>query len=601
MHDLLPTTKEEMSKRGWDSLDIIIVTGDAYVDHPSYGAGLISRVLEAEGYKVGVIAQPNLKDPDDLKRMGRPRLFFGVTAGNLDSMIANYTANKKFRSEDEYSPGGIKGLRPDRATLIYTNRIKQAFDNMPVIIGGMEAGMRRLAHYDYWSDTVRRSILLDSKADILVYGMGEEQVLEIARRLNDGGDIKGLNDIRGTVIVRNSIDAFKGAVEIPSFEEVACDKDKFNEAFRLAYPEDDPIRGRAIIQRHARRFVIQLPRARPLSQSQMDRIYELPFARASYPGYKKDGGVPGFDTVKHSVISHRGCPGECSFCCLYAHQGRIVQSRSVGSILRELEAIASQPDFNGTITDIGGPAANLYEAHCGLWKGEGACKFRRCLFPERCKNLKLGYSMMIELWKRASLIKGIKHIFVGSGVRYDLLNDKESDEFLKHLCASHVSGQLKVAPEHSEPHMLEAMRKPRFGAYELFVRRFEAVNKALGKKQFLVNYFISGHPGATTEDALNLSLKLKKMHVYPEQIQDYIPLPMTASGAMYYTGRDPFSGRRIYVEKSPRARRLQRALIQYKNGDNKRYVLEALKRLRLMDLMKEFYPRGAKPRPLERG
>lgn len=589
MNDLLPTTKVEMSKRGWNSLDIIIVTGDAYVDHPSYGAAVISRVLEAEGYKVGVIAQPDLNDPDDLKRMGKPRLFFGVTAGNLDSMIANYTANKKFRSGDEYSPGGIKGLRPDRATLIYTNRLKQAFDNVPVVIGGIEAGMRRLAHYDYWSDTVRRSILLDSKADILVYGMGEDQAIEIARRLKDGEDIKDLSDIRGTVIVRNCIDTLKDAVEIPSFEEVVCDKNKFNEAFRLAYTEQDPVRGRAIMQRHARRFVIQLPPARPLSQSRMDRIYELPFARAPHPEYRKEGGVPGFDTVKHSVISHRGCPGECSFCSLYAHQGRIVQSRSAGSILRELEAMASQPDFNGTITDIGGPTANMYEAHCELWKGKGACRLRRCLFPDRCKNLKLRPSRTIDLWKRASLIKGIKHIFVGSGVRYDLLNDKESDEFLKHLCASHVSGQLKVAPEHTEPHILEAMGKPRFGAYKLFIHRFDAVNKALKKKQFLVNYFISGHPGATTEDALKLSLKLKKMRIYPEQIQDYIPLPMTASGAMYYTGKDPFSGRRIYVEKSPRARRLQRALIQYKNDDNKRYVIEALRLLGRMDLMNEFY------------
>ncbi|MBU0895177.1 MAG: YgiQ family radical SAM protein [Candidatus Omnitrophica bacterium] len=590
MNDLLPTTKVEMSKRGWSSLDIIIVTGDAYVDHPSYGAAVISRVLEAEGYKVGVIAQPDLNDPDDLKRMGKPRLFFGVTAGNLDSMIANYTANKKFRSGDEYSPGGIKGLRPDRATLIYTNKLKQAFDNVPVVIGGIEAGMRRLAHYDYWSDTVRRSILLDSKADILVYGMGEEQIVEIARHLKNGRDIKDLNDIRGTVIVRNCIDAFKSAVEIPSFEEVACDKDKFNEAFRLAYPEAaNPVHGRVIIQRHARRFVIQLPPTRPLSQSRMDSIYELPFARSPHPGYRKAGGVPGFDTVKHSVITHRGCPGECSFCSLYAHQGRIVQSRSAGSILRELEAMASQPDFNGTITDIGGPTANMYEAHCELWKGKGACRLRRCLFPDRCKNLKLRPSRTIDLWKRASLIKGIKHIFVGSGVRYDLLNDKESDEFLKHLCASHVSGQLKVAPEHTEPHILDAMGKPRFGAYELFIHRFDAVNKALKKKQFLVNYFISGHPGATTEDALKLSLKLKKMRIYPEQIQDYIPLPMTASGAMYYTGKDPFSGRRIYVEKSPRARRLQRALIQYKNDDNKRYVIEALRLLGRMDLMNEFY------------
>ncbi|MFH1190404.1 MAG: YgiQ family radical SAM protein [Candidatus Omnitrophota bacterium] len=590
MSDLLPTTKEEMSEKGWNALDVIIVTGDAYVDHPSYGAALVARVLEAEGYRIGIIAQPDLKDPGALRRMGRPKLFFGVTAGNLDPMIANYTANKKPRSEDEYSPGGRKGLRPDRATLHYTNAVKRAFPGIPVVIGGMEASMRRLAHYDYWSDTVRRSILLDSKADILVYGMGERQVIEIAGRLKDGGDIKSFDDIRGTVIVRNDAGPFKDAVPMPSFEEVSSDKNKFNEAFRVAYREQDPVHGRTIIQPHARRFIVQLPGAKPLSQREMDRIYELPFARTPHPAYKRYGGVPGFDTVKNSIISHRGCPGECSFCSLYAHQGRIVQSRSAGSILKELESIASRPGFNGTITDIGGPTANLYEAHCERWEGEGACKDRRCIFPQKCGNLKLGYSKTIELWRRAGSIGGVKHIFVGSGVRYDLLNDKESDEFLKHLCANHVSGQLKAAPEHSEPHLLDAMRKPRFGAYELFVRRFEEASRRLGRKQFIVNYFISAHPGATLEDALRLSLKLKKMGIYPEQIQDYIPLPMTASGAMYYTGKDPFSGGHLYVERSLRARKLQRALIQYKDSDNKRYVIEALRRLSKMELMREFYP-----------
>ncbi|MCX5678151.1 MAG: YgiQ family radical SAM protein [Candidatus Omnitrophica bacterium] len=589
MSDFLPMTKEEMSALGWSYLDIIIVTGDAYVDHPSYGGAVIGRVLESEGYKVGIIAQPDLKNPDSLKRMGRPRLFFGVTAGNLDSMIANYTANKKFRSEDEYSPGGKTDLRPDRATLIYTNKIRQAFGNIPIVIGGIEASMRRLAHYDYWSDTLRRSILLDSKADILVYGMGEVQIAEIARRLRDGERIKDLNDIRGTVIVRNSIDNFNDAVSIPSFEEASYSKDKFNEAFRLAYMEQDPLRGRTIIQRHAARFVIQLPCAKPLSTKEMDRIYKLPFARSPHPSYKKAGGVPGFETVKYSIISHRGCPGECSFCSLYAHQGRIIQSRSAESILKEIKTLASQPDFNGTITDIGGATANLYEAHCDLWKNKGACKDRRCLFPAKCKNLKLGYSKMIELWKHAGSIERVKHIFVGSGVRYDLLNDNESDEYLRELCAHHVSGQLKVAPEHGQAHVLDLMRKPRFSVYEHFVQRFDAVNKKLNKKQFLVNYIIVGHPGARLEDSLNLSLELKKMHVYPEQIQDFIPLPMTASGAMFYTGKDPFTRQDVYVAKNLREKKLQRALIQFKNPGNKRYVIEALKSLGKMNIIKEFY------------
>ncbi|MBN2452913.1 MAG: YgiQ family radical SAM protein [Candidatus Omnitrophica bacterium] len=589
MSDLLPTTREEAFARGWDELDVIIVTGDAYVDHPSYGAAIIGRVLEAEGLKVGVIAQPDANKLDDFKKLGRPKLFFGVTAGNLDSMVANYTANRKPRSHDEYSPGGKALLRPDRATLIYTNKIRQAFGNVPVVIGGMEASMRRLAHYDYWSDTVRRSILMDSKADILVYGMGESQIIEIALRLGNGENVKDLIDVRGTVIIRNSADAFGDAVPIPSYEEVRSNAASFNEAFRLAYDEQDPVRGRAVIQRHAERFVIQLPCAKPLSTKEMDRIYGLPYTRKPNAGYAKFGGIPGFETVKNSIISHRGCPGECSFCSLYAHQGRIVQSRSAASILKEIGAIASEPGFNGTITDIGGPTANLYEAHCENWQGKGACKGRRCLVPERCVNLKPGYRRTVDLWRRAMKIPRVKHVFVGSGVRYDLLDDKHSDEYLKELCGHHISGRLKVAPEHSEAHVLELMRKPAFRVYEGFVRHFEAVNKSLRKKQFLVNYFIVGHPGTTLEDALNLALKLKKMHINPEQIQDYIPLPMTASGAMYHTGIDPFSGRHVYNAKNLRQRRLQRALIQFKNPDNRRYVLEALKSLGKMGLAKEFY------------
>ncbi len=589
MNELLPTTKSEMTERGWDRLDVILVTGDAYVDHPSYGAALIGRVLESKGFRVGIIAQPDTDNVNDFQRLGEPRLFFGVTAGNLDSMVANYTANKKLRSDDEYSPGGKAGIRPDRATLIYTNRIKQAFSRVPIVIGGIEASMRRLAHYDYWSDTVRRSILLDSKADILVYGMGEKQITEIANRLSSGENVTDLNDIRGTVIIRNEAGKLKDALILPSFEVIEHDKSKFNEALRLSYKENDPIRGRALIQPHAKRFIIQLPPAIPLSKREMDAVYGLPYSRRYHPSYAKAGGVPGLESVKFSVISHRGCPGECSFCSLYTHQGRIIQSRSAHSILEEIGQIASQPDFNGTITDIGGPTANLYEAHCELWDGKGACKDRRCLFPEKCKSLKLGYSETTTLWRNAMKISGVKHIFIGSGLRYDLLNGRESEGYLKDLCEYHISGQLKVAPEHCQPHVLNLMRKPQFTVYESFVNNFNKVNTQLKKKQFIVNYFIIGHPGTTLEDSLALSLKLKKMHIHPEQIQDFIPLPMTVSGAMYHTEMDPFTGNKVYVAKNPRDRKLQRSLIQFKNPDNKRYVIEALRRLNKMSLMKEFY------------
>lgn len=589
MSNFLPMTRQELNDRGWQELDIIIVTGDAYVDHPSYGAAVIGRVLEAAGFKVGIIAQPDPSNPDDFKRLGRPRLFFGVTAGNLDSMLANYTANKKPRSDDEYSPGGKAGRRPDRATFIYINKLKQFFSNVPIVIGGMEASMRRFAHYDYWSDTVRRSILLDSKADMLVYGMGESQITEIARRLDEGESIKNLDSVRGTVIIRNSLAGITNYLMIPSYDTVAADKAAFNAAFVQIYRELDPIRGQTIVQPHAERFIIQLPPAMPLSSDEMDRIYDLPFTRKPHPSYKNIGTIPGLETVKFSVISHRGCAGECSFCSLYAHQGRIIQSRSAQSILREISSLAAEPDFKGTITDIGGPTANLYEAHCAKWKDYGACRDRRCLVPEECKNLKLGYRKTLDLWKQAALIPRVKHIFIGSGLRYDLLTHPSSAEYLKELCKNHISGRLKVAPEHTETHVLKLMQKPAFRLYEEFVGRFDVVNKELRKEQFLVNYLIVGHPGTTLQDALNMALQLKKMHINPEQIQDYIPLPMTVSCAMYHTEMDPFSGERVYVARNIREKKLQRALIQYKNPDNKRYVIEALRNLKKTDLLKEFY------------
>jgi uncharacterized radical SAM protein YgiQ len=575
-----------MRSRGWDELDIILVTGDAYVDHPSYGAALIGRVLESASFKVGIMAQPDWRNLDAFKALGRPKLFFGVTAGNLDSMVANYTANKKVRNIDDYSPGGKSHLRPDRACIMYANKLQQAYKGVPIVLGGMEASMRRLAHYDYWSDKVRRSLLLDAKCDILVYGMGEKQMLEIARRLQGGEDIHSLDNIRGTVVARKDMNAVKNYVSIPSFEEVSSDNNKFNKAFMDIYSEADPVRGRTIAQKHTDRFVIQYPPALPMTTEELDKVYALGFVRDWHTSYNKSGGIPGFEMVRNSITSHRGCVGGCSFCSLYLHQGRIVQSRSIESILEEIELISHDKKFKGTITDIGGPTANMYMAKCHAWEDKGACRQKRCLVPEICKNFKTGYEHSLNLWKRIRAIPRVKHVFVGSGVRYDLLTESYSDEYLNELCAHHVSGQLKAAPEHCVGHVLDLMNKPRFDAYEKFTDRFEKVNRKLNKKQFLVNYFIVGHPGARLEDALQLALYLAKRHINPEQVQDFIPLPMTLSGAMYYTQQDPFTGKNIYVAKYPHERMMQRALLQYKNPQNRQHILKALKILNKEGLKK---------------
>lgn len=588
MKQFLPISKEDLKSRGWNDLDIIIVTGDAYVDHPSYGAAIIGRVLEDAGYKVGVIAQPDYRHIDDFKKLGRPKLFFAVTAGNLDSMVANYTANKKVRNTDDYSPGGRAGLRPDRACIAYSNKLQQAFKDVPIVLGGMEASMRRSAHYDYWSDKVRRSVLLDAKADILVYGMGERQVLEIALRMKKGERIDSLDDIRGTVVARKGLNNIKDYILVPSFEEVVKDKGRFNEAFRIIYAESDPVRGKAVVQKHGDRFIIQYPPALPLTTEEMDRIYLLPFIRDWHPSYEKCGGVPGLETVRNSIISHRGCAGGCSFCSLYLHQGRIVQSRSIESIANEIKMLAQDRTFKGTITDIGGPTANMYMAECPLWKSAGACRDKKCLMPNKCKNLQLGYTYSIKLWRELKDIPNLKHVFIGSGVRYDLLTESFADDYLRELCAHHISGQLKIAPEHCVDSVLELMNKPKFSVYEKFMDKFENVNRKLDKKQYLVNYFIAGHPGARLEDALELAVYLVNKHIHPEQVQDFIPLPMTVSGAMYHTEADPFTGSAVYVAKKPSERMMQRALLQYKNPRNRPYIRKALKMLGKEGLKKLF-------------
>ncbi len=558
----LPISKQDMAARGWSECDIILVTGDAYVDHPSYGAAIIGRVLESAGYKVGIVAQPDWKNSKDFLALGRPRLFFGITAGNLDSMVSNFTASKKPRRMDGYAPGGMSGLRPNRATIVYANKVKELFPGIPVVIGGVEASLRRLAHFDYWEESIRRSMLVDAKADILVYGMGETQILEIARRLRDGEDIKKIQNIRGTVIVRSSLEGFEDAVRLPSYEEASTDEDKFNEAFRNEYCESDPVRGRIVAQKHGTRFVVQEPPPLALEAAELDRFYALPFARAWHPVYDKLGGVPGFETVRFSITSHRGCAGECNFCSLFAHQGRMIQSRSKGSILEEIRKIAANKEFKGTITDIGGPTANLYGAHCEQWEHSGACKEKQCMMPAKCKSLKLGYEKSMELWKEVLAVPKVKHLFIQSGLRYDLLIEKGSDAYLEALCRNHVSGQLKVAPEHASPVVLKIMNKPSIDVYEQFAERFKAMNRKVGKEQYLVNYFISAHPGCSEEDARELADYLSGHGMHPEQVQDFMPLPMTVSTCMYCTGKDPFTGEKVFTVKSYKERQLQREMIQ---------------------------------------
>ena len=562
MNSFLPISKEDLRERGWDELDIILITGDAYVDHPSFGAAVIGRVLEGAGFKVGIISQPDWKTSDDFLKLGKPKLFFGITAGNLDSILANYTINRSKRKQDDYSPGGKIGMRPNRATIVYANKARELFPDTPIILGGIEASLRRLAHYDFWSDAVRRSVLLDAKADLLVYGMGEKQIVEIAKHLEKGEGVKSLDNIRGTVIIRKAIDDLKYYVEASSFEDVEKDKDKFNEAFKLFYLESDPFRGKTVVQRHGDRFVVQFPPERPLTQRELDNVYSLDYARLPHSVYDREGGVPGFETVKNSIISHRGCSGECSFCSLGLHQGRIIQSRNRESIVKEIEILTKQDYFKGTITDIGGPTANLYSAHCESWEKRGACKDKKCLMPSKCQNLKLGYDETLSLWDRVKKIKGVKHIFISSGLRYDLLTDKYSERYLKALCREHVSGYLKVAPEHTADKVLALMNKPGIWVYERFVRKFQDINRMLGKKQFIVNYFITSHPGADRSASLEMARYLSERKIRPEQIQDFIPLPMTVSSAMYWTGKNPFTGENVYVSREIKEKKWQRALIQ---------------------------------------
>jgi uncharacterized radical SAM protein YgiQ len=566
-------TRKEMEQRGWGELDILLITGDAYIDHPSYGTAVIGRVLEAEGFRVGVVAQPDWKSTEDFKRLGRPRLFVGITAGNLDSMVSNHTSHKRPRQKDAYSPEGRPGLRPDRATIVYANRVREVFGRASIVIGGIEASLRRLAHYDWWDNAVRRSILLDAKADILVYGMGEIQIREIARRIEKGEDLAG---IRGTVIVRKDFDhSPEEVVAVPSYEEVQESKERFNEAFKTILQNQNPVKGKVLLQRHADRMVIHFPPPAPLTEHEIDGIYELPYRRLPHPAYDREGAVPGFETVRFSVVSHRGCCGSCSFCSLSMHQGRIIQSRSARSILKEVQHLTHLKEFHGTISDVGGPTVNLYAARCATWGKDGGCGTRDCLAPSKCPQLKLGYGEAMELYKEIMKVPGVKHMFLESGLRHDLLVDRESDEYLEYICRNHVSGRMKVAPEHAAGKVLQMMNKPAFAVYERFEKRFKELQKRIGKDQYLINYFISAHPGATLRHEEELAAHLKSRGMKPEQIQDFTPLPMTSASCMYYTGKHPVTGEELYVARSFQERKMHRALIQYGNPDNKERVRRA--------------------------
>jgi uncharacterized radical SAM protein YgiQ len=572
-----------MEARGWDEVDVVFVTGDAYVDHPSFANGILCRVLEAAGYRVGVLAQPNWKSADPWRTFGRPRLFFAISAGNMDSMINHYTANKKVRNDDAYSPGGQIGLRPDRATLPYCQRAREAFPGVPVIAGGVEASLRRLAHYDYWSDTVKRSILLDSKADLVVFGMGEQPILELARRLASGESVKDLRDMRG---VAYSLGAKEepptDALALPSFEEVKTDRLQFARATRIIHQETNPLNARRLIQYHDRQAVVCNPPALPVTEADMDRIYGLPYTRMPHPMYG-DRKIPAFEAIKDSVTIMRGCFGGCTFCSITAHQGRIIQSRSKESVLQELREIGQDPTFKGTVSDIGGPTANMYQMKCTRPEVEAVCKRQSCVHPKVCKLLGTDHGPLIELMKESRDIPGIRKVLVASGVRMDLA--QTSPEYLQELAAHHVGGHLKVAPEHTEPEVLRRMKKPEINDYQSFDDAFRAASQRAGKKQFTVPYFIASHPGSDLNAMINLALFLKRNGYKPDQVQDFIPAPFDVATCMYHTGLDPFTGEEVFIAKHLRDRKLQRALLQFFKPENYFEVRDALMKAGRADLI----------------
>lgn len=556
----LPTTRAEMEKLSWEKLDIILITGDTYIDSPYLGISVIGKVLLKAGYRVGIIAQPDISSPDDICRLGEPGLFWGVTAGSVDSMIANYTATGKKRKKDDYTPGGINNRRPDRATIVYVNLIKRYFKNTcPIILGGIEASLRRIAHYDFWDNRIRRSILFDSKADILAYGMAEKSVVQLAERLTKKKDI---SNIRGICYISNT--PGEKSLIIPSFSEVKQDKEKFIQMFHQFYENQDPFHGKTLAQQQDNRYLIHNPPSYPLSEKELDEIYDLDFERDVHPYYRKDGLVRALDTIKFSVTSHRGCIGECNFCAITVHQGKYIQSRSEESIINEIKRLTMDKDFKGYILDVGGPTANMYTMGCADQKRDSHCLKKRCLFPSICKNLSLNHQPLVNLLRKIRKIKGIKKVFVASGIRYDLVmaDKKNGMNYLKEIILYHISGQLKIAPEHVEEKVLSLMGKGDNKYLTSFKKLFDRINRQSGKKQFLTYYFIAGHPGCREKDMISLRQFIQKeLHIHPEQLQIFIPTPSTYSAVMYYTGLDPFTGNDIFVEKKVKNKEKQKKLI----------------------------------------
>ena len=586
MKRFLPICKADADALGWDRPDFVYVTGDAYVDHPSFGVAIISRVLEAAGYRVAILSQPDYKSCDAFREFGRPRLGFLVTAGNIDSMVAHYTAAKKKRSYDYYSAGGKAGLRPDRATIVYCNRIREAYGDAPIIIGGLEASLRRFAHYDYWSDTVRRSILVDSRADLLTYGMGENILLRIAELLDRGVPVKKIRDVRGTVYLCRPEDKIHYPLAATfDYNELKVDKRKYAEAFGVQYKNQDAINGRAIAELYDGKMLVQNPPMPPLEREELDRVYALPYVRDYHPSYEALGGVPAIAEVKFSVTHNRGCFGACNFCALAFHQGRTVRSRSEASVIEEARKITELPDFKGYIHDVGGPTANFRYPACHKQLTDGVCSSRKCLAPTPCKNLEVDHSEYLHLIGEIEKLPRVKKVFIRSGIRFDYLMLDKDDSFFKKLVSDNVSGQLKVAPEHCSSDVLRCMGKPDFGVYESFRKKYFELSKRVGKEQYLVPYLMSSHPGSNLNDALKLALCLKRDNYAPEQVQDYYPTPGTASTVMFYTGINPLDMKPVYVATDYHEKQLQRALLQFNRPQNAPLVREALTLLGREDLI----------------
>lgn len=585
MNDFLPINKKEMLERGWQDVDFVFVTGDSYVDHPSFGVAILTRLLENKGYRVAVLSQPNWKNDGDFTQFGRPRLAFMVTSGNIDSMVAHYTAAKRLRHDDAYTAGGVAGKRPDRAVIVYSNIIKRIYPDCPVIIGGLEASLRRFAHYDYWDDSIRPSILIDSKADLLTFGMGEKQTVEIAKRLDSGENIADMRDILGTCYICPNNETPYDGVEVPSFDNVVNSKKEYAKSCRIEQDEQDHIRGRLIKQKHGKIMLVQNKPMPPLTQSELDKVYSLPYTRAYHPSYEKLGRVPGIKEVEFSITHNRGCFGACNFCSIAFHQGRYVTSRSKKSIIAEAEKLTHMPGFKGYIHDVGGPTANFRKPSCTFQEKHGLCKGKKCLAPKPCKNLSVDHSEYLDILRQVRSLPKVKKVFIRSGIRYDYLLEDKDDTFFKELVEHHVSGQLKVAPEHCSASVLDKMGKPHIEAYIKFSRRYFEYTGEINKEQYLVPYLMSSHPGSTLDDAIELALFLKKNHIRPEQVQDFYPTPSTLSTCMYYTGVDPRTMKPVYVPKSPHEKAMQRALIQYRNPELYDLVSEALHKAGRTDLI----------------